>query len=1330
MNPLLFWTLPGLIDILASANADGTEQTTLLDSTQLNNPNGIALDLENGHVYIADGGAGDRILRVNLDGSDLQVIVADAGDNPADLALDLENGQIYWTIPGLTDQVRRANLDGSNVETVLDSAWLNNPNGIALDVANGHIYIADGGAGDRILRANLDGSNGQVIIPDAGDNPADLALDLENGQIYWTIPGATDEVRRANLDGSNIETILDTSLLENPNGIAVDGAAGQLYIADGGAGDVILRANLDGSNPEVLPIDTGDNPTGLAIAIADPVQPSDPIQVSVFAEPDSPLSEAEQTPGAFIFRLSAPAPAGGLVIGFQASDTDPDPDSRDVTIGDPGTTNLDDFTIRPIPGFTSTVTVSEGATEARLVVTPFPDDLAEDPEVISLSLLPGANYTVDTANASAALTLIESFPMTTQTVTVSIENLSPDNGAFLTPLWFGFHDGTFDTYDRGRPVSPGLESLAEDGATELISQEFDLAGFGTGQGTILGLDDTPGPIDPGEVATFTVELDPNDPGSRFFNYASMVIPSNDFFIANGNERAHAIYDEDGTFLGADFIVLGSQVLDAGSEVNDEIPENTAFFGQMAPNTGVDENGVVQLAEGFLPNGPILSDPMFNNADFTAADFQVARIRVFLDDRVEEPAPVPLNAILSGSQELPLFNGTAATGVSSLTLNEAGDALSYRLTLSGLDFGALLGTDPTTPDPGDDVTRIHIHSGARGENGPVAFGLFDLVAPEAGGQDADDLTVTENADGSVTLAGIWEETDPALIPLSQFIDDIRSAEPGADLDLYWNVHTQQFPGGEIRGQLQQGEAPTAGPVRLTVTVENLAPDQGAIVTPLWFGLHDGSFNTFDPGTPATPAVEIVAEEGFIGLEGLTPDFPSFAGTGFEGIDLTAIPILPLTISSQFANSPAGERGLQGIIAPDDSPLGIFPGQEGRRSLTVFDPSSSRFLSYAAMVFPSNDAFIGDAEPLELFDEAGNFIGANFTLLGNQVWDAGTEVNDELFESLPFDATGVLQGTPEGGVVALHPGLLPPGSGGIVDFPGFANADFSAPGYEVARIQVFAEHLTPLEGLGGQTVFDMALNNTFTVENFGGVGLGAVPTAGLVDEIDTLRLVGEGLTAENLLLTQVGNDLRLSFEGIPGTGAILRDFALENLDNLPGGEGNLLFDGDTEIVDSFDVFNADSTQSRIWNRNTVTFLNDLDNLVLGFNDSDDVINGQGGDDIILGLSGDDVLRGGEGDDILDGGLGSDVKTGGSGADTFRFGADLIASGGGDADVITDFESIDRLDFSGFLGAGGQFSLAVLGDRLIANLSTGDSVTVLGDLTVASAQLTPLATAVAIA
>jgi Ca2+-binding RTX toxin-like protein len=923
---------------------------------------------------------------------------------------------------------------------------------------------------------------------------------------------------------------------------------------------------------------------------------------------------------------------------------------------------------------------------------------------------------------------------TTKTVTVSIENLSPEDGAFLTPLWFGFHDGTFDTYDRGRPVSPGLESLAEDGATELISQEFDLAGFGTVQGTILGGEDTPGPIDPGETASFTVELDPDDPTSRFFNYASMIIPSNDFFIANGNEQAHPIFDEDGNFIGADFIVAGSNVLDAGSEGNDEIPANTAFFGQQNPNTGVSENGVVTLAEeGFLPpgSGGVLDDPSFANADFTAEGFEVARIRVFLDDPLSEA--VPLNSVVSSAQEVP-FAGSGATGISSLSLNEAGDALSYSLTVDGLDFGNLLGTDPKTPDTGDDVTRIHIHAGARGENGPVAIGLFDLVAPAVDGQDADDFMVVENEDGTVTLSGVWEQTDETALPLDQFVDEIRQAKPGEDLDLYWNVHTEQFPGGEIRGQLQQGEAPTAGPVRLSVSVKNLAPEQGAIVTPFWFGLHDGSFDTFKPGDPASSAVEIIAEEGLIGLEGLDPDYPSYAGTPFEGIDLANIPILPLTVASQFANSPAGERGLQGIVVPEDNPLGIAPGETGTDEITVFDPMSSRFFSYGAMIFPSNDAFIADSDPVELFDQNGRFIGADFTILGSQVWDAGTEVNDEELASLPFSPEQIGVGTPEEGTVQLHPGFLHAGSGGILDLAGgaFANADFTAPDYEVAQVQVYAEHLVALEGSGGRNTFTIPLLNTFTINDFGGVGRGQKPAARLVDEIDTIEFVGKGLTAKNLRLTQVGHDLQLSFDGIDGTGAILRDFELEDLDNLPGGEGNILFDGDSQIVDSFDVFNAQSTRRRVFNRDTVTFLNDLDNKVRGFNRSDDVINGQGGDDQLLGLSGDDWLRGGEGDDLLEGGQGSDYLYGGLGSDIFRFGGELLSDGLKDADIIKDFSAEDSFDFSGYLGvgggAGGGIALSMKPNELLIDLGGEDTISVRGDINAAFDQISALTGAIA--
>ena len=227
----------------------------------------------------------------------------------------------------------------------------------------------------------------------------------------------------------------------------------------------------------------------------------------------------------------------------------------------------------------------------------------------------------------------------TTTLRVRVENLAPQNGTFITPVWVGFHTGMFDIYDLGAAASSALERIAEDGDTLPLSSDFSASGFGSSQGVVSnGM-----PMAPGEVALMNFVLDNNNPSARYFSYASMVVPSNDAFIANGNPMAHEIFDAGGNFIGADFIVLGSSVLDAGTEVNDEVPMNTAFFGQTTPDTGDDENGVVHAHPGFMPpgSGGILDDPMFAGADFTAPGYQIARISI-------TQAPAPGAAILFGA----------------------------------------------------------------------------------------------------------------------------------------------------------------------------------------------------------------------------------------------------------------------------------------------------------------------------------------------------------------------------------------------------------------------------------------------------------------------------------------------------------------------------------------------------------------------------------------------------------------------------------------------------------------------------------------------------------
>ncbi|MEH2182746.1 MAG: calcium-binding protein [Nostoc sp.] len=256
---------------------------------------------------------------------------------------------------------------------------------------------------------------------------------------------------------------------------------------------------------------------------------------------------------------------------------------------------------------------------------------------------------------------------------------------------------------------------------------------------------------------------------------------------------------------------------------------------------------------------------------------------------------------------------------------------------------------------------------------------------------------------------------------------------------------------------------------------------------------------------------------------------------------------------------------------------------------------------------------------------------------------------------------------------------------------------------------------LTGGGGQDkfVYNMG-DDTDTITDFGGIGKGINPTAAVIAEVDTIKFQGAGLTAQNLLLTQNDNDLEITFEGNVNTIVILENFKLENLENLKASGakpalGNILFDGQNSITDSFNVLDSNSTETSLGIKNTVTFFNDLNNNITGLEDSNDVVNGQGGNDKIDGLSGNDLLRGGAGDDTLIGGVGNDTLIGGTGNDSL-VGNNLLSGGyGNDYLSISGYESFSYPDYEYNSRSSGKNTLygGAGDDNLSASGSTGNNL-----------------------
>ncbi len=127
------------------------------------------------------------------------------------------------------------------------------------------------------------------------------------------------------------------------------------------------------------------------------------------------------------------------------------------------------------------------------------------------------------------------------------------------------------------------------------------------------------------------------------------------------------------------------------------------------------------------------------------------------NRCEITSPEPFLAQLNGCNEVPPTNSAAVGTLVGL------------LSVDNLRFDFALETNGLA-----NISAAHFHLGPRCQNGPIV------------------RTIAINfADGSAV--GVWSSSDPQ--PLTpQLVQELKRG------NIYVNIHTAQFPAGEIRGQI--------------------------------------------------------------------------------------------------------------------------------------------------------------------------------------------------------------------------------------------------------------------------------------------------------------------------------------------------------------------------------------------------------------------------------------------------------------------------------------------------------------------------------------------------
>jgi CHRD domain len=134
------------------------------------------------------------------------------------------------------------------------------------------------------------------------------------------------------------------------------------------------------------------------------------------------------------------------------------------------------------------------------------------------------------------------------------------------------------------------------------------------------------------------------------------------------------------------------------------------------------------------------------------------------------------ATMTGSEEVPPKN-TQATGSAKFISSSDENSMIYRIRVANING----------------VTMAHIHSGKTGKNGPIVVTLFKSA------------TQTGPINGLLSQGTITSTNLEGPLKGKTISDLVKLINDGK---AYANVHTQQNPKGEIRGQISTSAAASA------------------------------------------------------------------------------------------------------------------------------------------------------------------------------------------------------------------------------------------------------------------------------------------------------------------------------------------------------------------------------------------------------------------------------------------------------------------------------------------------------------------------------------------